>query len=394
MKRQTGSGKKSMVKNILGVAVGLSIGMATTFAFAADPLKIGVVTTSTGPGSYLGEAEEKTIKLMVEMLNKQGGVLGRSIELIHYDDGTNADRARTLMQRLVTEDQVSLVIGSSTTPNTLSMADVATRSKIPLISMAGAKVLTEPLKPWLFVIPENDVMALGVMFDHLAKHKLTNVALLSSTSGFGRAAREVALELSNKRGDVKIVADETYAAGDTDMSAQLTRIRGNGQVQAVINLDFGNQPAIVTRNHAALGIKAPLYLSHSTAAPKYPELAGPASEGARVAVPALMVVEQLPDSAPEKAKALEFRNLYQERYKEQPHGFHGYGYDALLVAVDAIKRASSTEGAALKDALEKTKGVAGVTGEYNYSATNHGGYVPKSKLRMTEIRNGKFVLID
>lgn len=394
MKRQTGSGKKSMVKNILGVAVGLSIGMATTFAFAADPLKIGVVTTSTGPGSYLGEAEEKTIKLMVEMLNKQGGVLGRSIELIHYDDGTNADRARTLMQRLVTEDQVSLVIGSSTTPNTLSMADVATRSKIPLISMAGAKVLTEPLKPWLFVIPENDVMALGVMFDHLAKHKLTNVALLSSTSGFGRAAREVALELSNKRGDVKIVADETYAAGDTDMSAQLTRIRGNGQVQAVINLDFGNQPAIVTRNHAALGIKAPLYLSHSTAAPKYPELAGPASEGARVAVPALMVVEQLPDSAPEKAKALEFRNLYQERYKEQPHGFHGYGYDALLVAVDAIKRASSTEGAALKDALEKTKGVAGVTGEYNYSAANHGGYVPKSKLRMTEIRNGKFVLID
>ena len=394
MKRQNQERTKSIAGSLLKAALGLSIGVMTTVSTAADAVKIGVVTTSTGPGSYLGEAEEKTIKLMVETLNKQGGVLGRKIELVHYDDGTNADRARTLMQRLVTEDEVSLVIGSSTTPNTLSMADVATRNKVPLISMAGAKVLTEPLRPWLFVIPENDVMALGVMFDHLAKHKLNNVALLSSTSGFGRAAREVALELSAKRGDVKVVADETYAAGDTDMSAQLTRIRANGQVQAVINLDFGNQPAIVTRNHAALGIKAPLYLSHSTAAPKYPELAGPASEGARLAVPSLMVVDQLPDSAPEKAKALEFRTLYQERYKELPHGFHGYGYDGLLVAVDAIKRAGSTDGQALKDALEKTKGFPGVTGEYNYSATNHGGYVPKSKLHMTEIRNGKFVMID
>ncbi|MFC5768888.1 ABC transporter substrate-binding protein [Thauera sinica] len=394
MKRQTRESRRSIVRNAWKAAVGLSIGVLSTVAVAADPIRIGLVTTSTGPGSYLGGAEEQTIKLMAETINKQGGVLGRRIELVHYDDGTNADRARTLMQRLVTEDRVSLVIGSSTTPSTLSMADVATRGKVPLISMAGAKVLTEPLRPWLFVIPENDVMALGVMFDHLARHKLTNVALLSSTSGFGRAAREVALELSSKRGDVKVVADETYAAGDTDMSAQLTRIRGNAQVQAVINLDFGNQPAIVTRNHAALGIKAPLYLSHSTAAPKYPELAGPASEGARLAVPSLMVVEQLPDSAPEKAKALEFRNLYQASYKELPHGFHGYGYDALLVAVDAIKRAGSVDRQALRDAIEKTAGLAGVTGEYNYSPTNHGGYVPQSKLRMAEIRNGKFVLID
>lgn len=394
MTRQLKARKAGVVRRVLSAMAGLSLVIGAVAAQAADPIKIGAITTSTGPGSYLGEAEEKALKLMVAQINKKGGVLGREIQLVHYDDGTNAERARALMQRLVTEDEVSVVIGSSTTPNTLSMADVATRSKIPLVSMAGAKAITDPVRPWVFAVPENDVMALGVMFDHLAKHKLTRVALLSSTSGFGRAAREGALELSKKRGDISIVVDETYAAGDTDMSAQLTRIRGNGQVQAIINLDFGNQPAIVTRNYAALGIKAPLYQSHAIAAPKYPELAGPSSEGVRVAVQPLLVVEQLPDSQPEKAKGLEFRKLVQERYNELPHGFHGYGYDALLVTVDAIARAGSTDKEAVRKALEQTRGVAGVTSQYTFSATNHGGMMPVSKLRMAEIRNKGFVLID
>ncbi len=394
MTRQPKIRKAGVVRRVLSAVAGLSLVIGAVAAQAADPIKIGAITTSTGPGSYLGEAEEKALKLMVAQINKKGGVLGREIQLVHYDDGTNAERARALMQRLVTEDEVSVVIGSSTTPNTLSMADVATRYKIPLVSMAGAKAITDPVRPWVFAVPENDVMALGVMFDHLTKHKLTRVALLSSTSGFGRAAREGALELSKKRGDISIVVDETYAAGDTDMSAQLTRIRGNGQVQAIINLDFGNQPAIVTRNYAALGIKVPLYQSHAIAAPKYPELAGPSSEGVRVAVQPLLVVEQLPDSQPEKAKGLEFRKLIQERYNELPHGFHGYGYDALLVTVDAISRAGSTDKEAVRKALEQTRGVAGVTSQYTFSATNHGGVMPVSKLRMAEIRNKGFVLID
>lgn len=394
MTRQPKIRKAGVVRRVLSAVAGLSLVIGAVAAQAADPIKIGAITTSTGPGSYLGEAEEKALKLMVAQINKKGGVLGREIQLVHYDDGTNAERARALMQRLVTEDEVSVVIGSSTTPNTLSMADVATRYKIPLVSMAGAKAITDPVRPWVFAVPENDVMALGVMFDHLTKHKLTRVALLSSTSGFGRAAREGALELSKKRGDISIVVDETYAAGDTDMSAQLTRIRGNGQVQAIINLDFGNQPAIVTRNYAALGIKVPLYQSHAIAAPKYPELAGPSSEGVRVAVQPLLVVEQLPDSQPEKARGLEFRKLIQERYNELPHGFHGYGYDALLVTVDAISRAGSTDKEAVRKALEQTRGVAGVTSQYTFSATNHGGVMPVSKLRMAEIRNKGFVLID
>lgn len=362
-------------------------------AMAEEPIKIGAITSVSGPGSYLGGAEKEAITLMIDQYNKQGGVLGRKLELVLYDDATNPDRARTMMQRLLTQDNVSVVLGSSITPSSLAMEPLAARFGVPQITMAGARVLTDPVKKWLFSVTETDVMATRIMYNYMKTQGIDQIALLSSTSGFGRAARDVFLAEAEKYG-IDIVADETYAKGDTDMTAQLTRIRANDEVQAIVNLDFGSQPSIVTRNHAALGIDAPLYQSHSMAAPEYPELAGPSSEGVLMPAPFMLVAEQLPEGSEERERAMNFRQLYQERYGKAPNAFAGFGHDAVLAAVEAIRRAGSAEPAAIRDALEEIDGLVGVTSVISYSADNHGGVVEESGLRMVKIKDGGFILLD
>lgn len=373
--------------------------VVAVFSFAAmpvmaeDPIRIGAVTSVTGPGSYLGEAEKNAIELMIDQVNQEGGVLGRELELFLYDDASNPERARTMMQRLLTQDRVSGVIGGSLTPTTLSMYPLAARHGVPQITMAGARTLTDPVKEWLFSVTESDVMSSRVIYEHMKREGINRIALLSSSSGYGRAAREVFIQQAALSG-IEVVMDETYAVGDTDMTAQLTRIRGASDVQAIINLDAGNQPAIVTRNHAALGIRTPLYTSHSMAAPEFPGLAGKSSEGVRMNAATVLIAEQLPEGSKERELGMTFRKLYQDRYGHAPNTFAGYGRDALMLLVDAIRRAGSTDPAAIRDALEQTQDWVGLTIAITFSPDNHGGVMEESSSRMVEIRDGGFVLIE
>lgn len=188
--------------------------------------------------------------------------------------------------------------------------------------------------------------------------------------------------------------DESYANGDSDMTAQLTSIRGNSDVQAIINLDAGNQPAIVTRNHASLGIEALLYTSHSMVAPEFPSLAGKSSEGVRMNAASMLVAEQLPKGSTERELGMAFRKLYQDRYGHAPNSFAGYGHDALVLLIEAIRRAGTTDPAAIRDALEQTRDLVGVTSTLTFSPDNHGGVLEESNSRMVEIRDGGFVLIE
>ncbi len=370
------------------LAIVAVLGFAGIPAMAKDAIRIGAVTSVTGPASYLGEPEKNALEFMVGEVNKKGGVLGRPLELVLYDDASNAERARTMMQRLLTQDRVSAVMGSSITASSLAMEALAARHGVPQITMAGARILTDPVKKWLFSVTESDVMSARVIYKHMNEKGIDKLALLSSTTGYGRAAEEA------KKFNIKIVMDETYAAGDSDMTAQLTRIRGNRDVQAIINLDAGNQPAIVARNRVALGIKVPLYMSHSMAAPEFPSLAGRSAEGIRMNAPTMLVAEQMPQGSKERELGMAFRKLYQDRYGRVPNTFAGYGHDALVLLADAIRRAGSTDPAAIRDALEKTRDLVGVTSTLAFGPNNHGGAFEQSSSRMVEIRNGGFVLID
>jgi branched-chain amino acid transport system substrate-binding protein len=318
-------------------------------------------------------------------------VLGRKIEFIHYDDGGEAGKANNFAKRLIESDKVDLILGASTTGATMAMAPLVEKAGVPLISLAGGVVIVEPVKKWLFKTPHSDRMAVEKVFTDMKARKLTKVGLLSETSGFGQSGRKEAQGVASKYG-IELVADETYGPKDSDITAQLTKIRNTAGVQAVFVFGLGQGPAVAAKNIAQLGIKLPHYQSHGVASDEFIKLAGPAAEGVRLPSPALLISNSLPANDPQKAVVNNYYKAYKDRYKEEPSTFGGYANDALALAVDAIKRAGSTDGEKVRAALEQTKGFVGVTGMFNISATDHMG-LDLSAFRMLEIKGGEWVSV-
>jgi branched-chain amino acid transport system substrate-binding protein len=190
---------------------------------------------------------------------------------------------------------------------------------------------------------------------------------------------------------VEIVADETYGAADTDMTAQLTKIRASS-AQAVLNAGFGQGPAIVTRNYRQVGLTQPLYQSHGVASKEYIKLSGDAANGVRLPAAALLVADLLAAGDPQKPVVTSYRDTYEGRYKSDVSTFGGHAYDGLMLAVGAIKAAGGTDRAKVRDALEATRGYVGTGGVVNMSATDHMG-LDLSAFRMLEVRNGTWSLV-
>jgi branched-chain amino acid transport system substrate-binding protein len=190
---------------------------------------------------------------------------------------------------------------------------------------------------------------------------------------------------------MQIVADETYGAADTDMTAQLTKIKGSN-AQAVLNAGFGQGPAIVTRNYKQIGITLPLYQSHGVASKEYIKLSGDAAEGVRLPAAALLVADLLAANDPQKPVVTAYRDAYETRYKSEVSTFGGHAYDGLMMAVGAIKAAGSTDPAKVRDALEATRGFMGTAGVVNMSATDHMG-LDLTAFRMLEVKGGNWSLV-
>ena len=324
-------------------------------------------------------------------MNKKGGVLGRQLELVHYDDGSDANKANGFTKRLIDNDKVDVIIGGTTTGATMSMVPLVTKAEVPFISLAGAVVVIEPVKKWVFKTPHTDRMAAEKVFEDMKKRNLTKVALLSETSGFGQSGKKETEAVAAKYG-ITLVANETYGPKDTDMSPQLTKIKNAAGVQAVFVFGLGQGPAIVTKNYKQLGISLPLYQSHGVASDEFLKLAGPAADGVRLPSPAQLIPEQLPASDPQKPIVTAYDLAYKTRYKSEVSTFGGYAYDALMLTVDAMKRANGTDKAKVRDALEATKGFVATSGTFNMSATDHMG-LNLSAFRMLEVKDGKWQLL-
>ncbi len=380
--------KQSMKKLVAGTALVLG----AFGAIAAEPIKIGSVLSVTGPAAFLGDPELKTLQLYVDDINKKGGVIGRPLQLVHYDDGSDANKANSFAKRLIEDDKVDILVGGTTTGSTMSMVPLAEKSGTPFVSLAGAVVIIEPVKKFVFKTPHTDRMAAEKVFEDMKKRGITKVALLSETSGFGASGKKETEAVAGKYG-ITLVANETYGPKDTDMSPQLTKIKGTPGVQAVFVFGLGQGPAIVTKNYKQLGITLPLYQSHGVASDEYLKLAGPAAEGVRLPSPAQLIPEKLPASDPQKPVVTAYENAYKAAYKQDVSTFGGYAYDGLMLAVDAIKRANSTDKAKVRDALEATKGFVGTSGTFNMSPTDHMG-LDLSAFRMLEVKGGDWVIVQ
>lgn len=381
---------KINTKQILAVTAALGISALSSIALAADTIKVGTFLAVTGPASFLGDPELKTLQMYIESINKSGGIDGKKIELVHYDTGGKAKEAVKFTKRLIQKDKVDVIIGGSTSGSSIAVMPLVEKDHVPFISLAGAVKIIDPVNKWVFKTPHTDRMAASRIFTDMQKRGIKKIALICGSGGFDKSGREQSLELAPEYG-LTVVADETYGAKDTDMTTQLTKIRDT-DAQAILNFGFGSGPAIVTKNVRQLGITLPLYQSHGVASKKFIELAGDAAEGVRLPAAALLVAKDLSDDDEQKKVLLDYIQRFEAEYGAVST-FGGHAYDGLFIALQAIDRANSTDPEKVRDEIEKTTHFVGTGGVFNMSATDHMG-LGLDAFKMLEIKNGDWTIVE
>jgi branched-chain amino acid transport system substrate-binding protein len=357
-------------------------------ATAQQPIRVGAILSVTGPASFLGDPQKRTLEMMAEQINAGGGIDGRKIQLVIYDDGGDANAARTFASRLIDQDKVVAMVGGSTTGTTMAMLPAFEEAEIPFMSMAGALQVVQPVKKWVFKTPQTDIMACEKIFSDLNARKLSSVALVSGTDGFGRSMRDQCVAVAPKYG-IKIAHEESFGPRDSDMTPQLTNVRGKTGIQAIIVPGIGQTPAILARNYKQLNLTLPLYLSHGVASKEFIELAAGGAEGARLPAPALLLGEKLSPDDPQRVPVTAYTKAYEHKSGQPVSAFGGFMHDGFQMVVESIKRQKSSEPAKIRDGIEATKNFVGVNGVYSMSATDHMG-LDLSGFRIVEIKDGNW----
>ena len=358
-------------------------------ALAAPPIKIGALFAVTGPASFLGEPERNTAQMVVDEINKAGGIKGRMLKLIAYDTQGDATKAVQAATRLIKEDNVVAIIGPSTTGDSMAVIPLVEKAQIPMISCAAGMKITEPVKKWVFKTAQNDSLAVAKIFEHLKKHKLSKVAILTVSDSFGSSGREQ-LKAQAANFGIQLVVDDTYGPKDTDMTAQLTKIRGS-QAQTLICWGTNPGPAVIARNANQLGLKLPIFMSHGVSSKKFIDLAGDASESIILPSGRVLVADLLPNSDKQKKSLMAFVKDYQGHYKAEGDHFGGHSWDAVMLLKGALEKAGDSP-AAIRDQLEKTRNFAGIGGIFSFSPQDHSG-LSKDAFVLVEIKHKDWVLV-
>jgi len=367
------------------------VAVSAPVSWAQAEIKVGAVLSITGPVAFMGEPQERTLKMDIEKINAEGGVLGQPLNLTIYDDGADASKARTFAQRLIQDDKVSSILGVTLTGPSMALYPIAENAKVPVFTLAGAIQLVEPIKKWMFKIGHTDRQACSVLFQDMKSRGIERVGLISGNDSFGNSMRTQCLGMVDEYG-IKIVADERYGPRDSDMTPQLVNIKNAPGLQAVLSPGHGESATILTRNYRQLGFTQPLYQSHGVASHGYVSATGAAAEGVRVPAPAILIADQLPEDNPQRAVALDYAKRYQERFNE-PAGFFGAAAaDALRLFVAAAEKAGSTDPEKIRAAAEQLGPVVGAAGIYNLTDTDHLG-LDTSTFYMSEVHDGKWRLL-
>jgi branched-chain amino acid transport system substrate-binding protein len=364
---------------------------ASSTRAAEPPLKLGALLAVTGPASFLGGPEARTLEMEVEALNARGGLGGRPVQLIVKDTGGVPEKAVSFAKQLIDEEQVFAIVGPSTSGETMAVKGLAEASGTLLLSCAAAEAIVNPVARWVFKTPQKDRDAAIMIFQQLKKQGLTKVAVLTSNTGFGKAGKEQLEKLAPEHG-IQILVSETYDKAATDLTAEATKVKASG-AQAVVNWSIEPAQAIVIKNIRQLGLAIPIFQSHGFGNIQYVKAAGAAAEGVVFPIGRLLVAEELPAGHPQKAVLMAYKKAYEARFKEDVSGFGGYAYDATLILAAAVKAAGGTDKEKVRTAIEGLTGLVGTSGVFGFSATDHNG-LALSSFELVTVRGGRFVLLS
>ena len=356
-----------------------------------EPYKVGAVFSVTGRTSFLGEPEKKTAVMIAEAINKVGGINGHPLELVIYDDESDETKCVLAVKRLLKKDKVPVIIGPSLSGNTLAVVKVVNDAKVPLVSCAASNKIVTPVvdRKWVFKVPQSDTHAVEKIYDYLLKNGIKKIAIMSVSTGFGASGREELLRLAPEVG-IEILADERYGPKDTDITAQLTRIRGT-DAQAIVNWSVGPTQVLAVKNWHDLGMtNMPFYQSHGFGSRQNIELAAGAAEGVFCPLGRVNIPDLVPADHPQKKVIEIYNKAYQAKYNEPLSSFGGHGWDALNLVIDALK-AVGPDSAKIRDYIETRTNFIGQHGVFNFSPTDHNG-LTKEAFEMVVVKDGDWAL--
>jgi branched-chain amino acid transport system substrate-binding protein len=354
-----------------------------------EPLKIGAILSVTGPASFLGAPEARTLEMIVQDLNAQGGVAGHRIELIVKDTGSDPAKAVSFAKQLIEEDRVFAIVGPATSGETIAVKPIAEQAGTLLLSCAAAEVIVNPVLPHVFKVAPKDSFAAEMIFRRMEKMGVKRIGFLSSNTGFGKAGKEQVEKLAPAHG-IEIAVSEVYDKAATDLTAEVTKVKAAG-VQAILNWSIEPAQAIVIKNARQIGLTVPIFQSHGFANVQYAKAAGAAAEGVIFPASRVVVAESLQEKHAQKPVVTAYKKGYEARYKEDVSTFGGHAYDALMILVRAVKEAG-LDREKVRAAVEGMKGFVGTAGVFNFSPTDHNG-LALDAFEMLTVKDGKFAVL-
>lgn len=360
---------------------------------ASAQIKIGITIASTGPAASLGIPERNTVALLPTEIG------GQKIEYIVLDDGTDTTVAVKNMRKLITDDKVDVIIGTSVTPGSLAMIDVAGETKTPMISVAANAKIVEPVegaRKWVFKTPQNDQLMAAALAVAMEKQHVKTLGYIGYNDAYGEGWLTVMTHAAEAKG-IKMVAVERYGRTDTSVTGQALKLLA-AKPDGILVAGSGTPVALPQRELKSRGYKGIMYQTHGAANNDVLRVCGKDCNDMILPAGPLLVADQLPDSNPVKKTALEYKHKYEAKYGEGTiNTFGGHMWDAGLLVSTAIPNALKTGAkpgtpefrAAMRDALEQIKDLPASQGVFTMTPQNHSGLDERARV-IVKVVDGKW----
>jgi branched-chain amino acid transport system substrate-binding protein len=378
------------------VRTAIALALVCGASAAMAQVKIGVTVSTTGPAASLGIPEKNTIALLPQEIG------GKSVQYIVLDDASDTSKAVQNTHKLIDEDHVDAIIGSTVTPNSLAMLDVVSEGKTPMISLAASAAIIAPMdakREWAFKTPQNDSLMADAIAGYMEKHGVKTVGFIGFADAYGENWYSV-FSTAAAAHHLKLVANERYARTDASVTGQVLKTMA-ANPDAVLIAGSGTPAALPAKTLKERGYKGKIYQTHGVANNDFLRVCGKDCEGELLPSGPILVADQLPDSNPVKQSSEAYKNAYEKAYGVgSVSTFGGHAWDAgqmLQRAIpEALKKGQPGTVAfreALRDALANVKELLLAHGIMNTTATDHNGLDKRARV-IVEIVDGKWKLQD
>jgi len=358
-------------------------------------INVGVTLSATGPAASLGIPEKNTFELLPATIG------GEKVNWIVLDDGSDTTKAVTNTKKLIAENKVDVIVGSTITPNSLAMVDVVAEAETPMISMAASSRIVDPANPktkWVFKTPQSDSLMADAIAISMKANGVKTMGYVGFADGYGDGWL-AEIRRSAQTAGIKIVAEEKYNRTDSSVTGQVLKLVA-ANPDAILIAAAGTPGATPQKELVARGYKGKIYQTHGVANPDFLRVVGKDGNGTILPIGPMLVFEQLPDSNPIKKAAAEYITKYEGKYgKDSRSTFGGHAWDSYVLLARAVPEAlkKAKPGTkefrfALRDALENTKELVATHGVYTMTPNEHNGLDNRART-MIKIDNGKWVLL-